>query len=235
MSYSEPSFYSFFNILLRYSHHYKCTFRAHLLFRTVFHPSLCHFILQFISADMLKFPKTVSFVVFRIPMTPMPMRQLLAYNPLNPLLAFIVIYSFLNATTCLDMARLVSSISYSSNRLVLMWSSLGESHSSLSDLSRASSKSTHTPHFCSEKYSINSFLITTSSQTVSRNSQGVHTAYKRVDKKIKPVPGVFPEDARVVRKFPEDPLLNLQPLPMHPPKFEPTRTAHHRTTQGAPD
>ncbi|KAI0337426.1 hypothetical protein BDW22DRAFT_1339778, partial [Trametopsis cervina] len=44
--------------------------------------------------------------------------------------------------------------------------------------------------------------------------------YKRVDRKVKPVPAVFPEDARVRRQFPEDPLANLPILPMHPPTFE---------------
>ena len=51
----------------------------------------------------------------------------------------------------------------------------------------------------------------------------VLTAYKRVDKKIKPVPGVFPEDARVIRQFPEDPLTSLPPLTPIPPDFEPTK------------
>ena len=50
----------------------------------------------------------------------------------------------------------------------------------------------------------------------------VFTAYKRVDRKIKPVPAVFPEDAKVQRKMPEDPLKTLLPLPTHPPVFEPT-------------
>ncbi|KAL5485756.1 hypothetical protein ACEPAI_6797 [Sanghuangporus weigelae] len=47
------------------------------------------------------------------------------------------------------------------------------------------------------------------------------TAYKRVDKKIKPISGVFPEDARVVRRFPEDLLRNLSMLPIKPPDFTP--------------
>lgn len=34
----------------------------------------------------------------------------------------------------------------------------------------------------------------------------VLAAYKRVDRKVKPVPGVFPEDARVERRFPTNPL-----------------------------
>ena len=55
----------------------------------------------------------------------------------------------------------------------------------------------------------------------SRHQQPkVFTAYKRVDRKIRPVPGVFPEDAKVIRQFPEDPLASLVPLPYHPPEFQ---------------
>ena len=50
----------------------------------------------------------------------------------------------------------------------------------------------------------------------------VLTAYKCADKKVKPVPGVFPEESRVLRRFPEDPLASLPKLSMHPPKFTPT-------------
>ena len=46
-------------------------------------------------------------------------------------------------------------------------------------------------------------------------------AYKRVDRKVKPVPAVYPEDAKVERRFPEDPLLSMPPLPMNPPTFTP--------------
>ncbi|GJF00554.1 hypothetical protein PsYK624_168470 [Phanerochaete sordida] len=49
----------------------------------------------------------------------------------------------------------------------------------------------------------------------------VLTAYKRVDRKVKPVPAVFPEDARVIRRFPEDPLASLPPLTPRPPVFKP--------------
>ena len=42
-----------------------------------------------------------------------------------------------------------------------------------------------------------------------------------MDRKVKPVPAVYPEGAKVVRKFPEDPLASLQPLPSRPPKFIP--------------
>ena len=55
--------------------------------------------------------------------------------------------------------------------------------------------------------------------TETNESMPILTAYKRVDQKVKPVPGVFPEDARVTRQFPEDPLASLLPLPIHPPDF----------------
>ncbi|CAL1712335.1 unnamed protein product [Somion occarium] len=48
----------------------------------------------------------------------------------------------------------------------------------------------------------------------------VLTAYKRVDKKVKPVPGVFPEESRVRRQFPENPLDSLPPLSCCPPQFK---------------
>ncbi|RPD69679.1 hypothetical protein L226DRAFT_445493, partial [Lentinus tigrinus ALCF2SS1-7] len=50
----------------------------------------------------------------------------------------------------------------------------------------------------------------------------VHTAYKRVDKKVKPVAGTMPEEARVIRQFPEDPLASLPPLSPIVPDFVPT-------------
>ncbi|KAF8816799.1 hypothetical protein BYT27DRAFT_7076281, partial [Phlegmacium glaucopus] len=46
--------------------------------------------------------------------------------------------------------------------------------------------------------------------------------YKRVDQKIRPVPGVFPENIKVHRKIPEDPLLSLPLLSVNPPDFVPT-------------
>ena len=48
-----------------------------------------------------------------------------------------------------------------------------------------------------------------------------YTAYKRVDKKIRPVPGTIPENIKVIRRFPEDPLLSLENLPTKPPNFQP--------------
>jgi hypothetical protein len=53
--------------------------------------------------------------------------------------------------------------------------------------------------------------------------QFAFTAYKRVDKKIHPVSTQFPQDCRVTRQVPEDPLLTLTPLTQHPPRFEPTK------------
>jgi hypothetical protein len=49
------------------------------------------------------------------------------------------------------------------------------------------------------------------------------TAYKHVDRKIKPIPGVFPQEASVTRQIPDDPLLTLPPLSPHPPIFVPTK------------
>jgi hypothetical protein len=59
------------------------------------------------------------------------------------------------------------------------------------------------------------------------NSQDDHvaycfTAYKRVDKKIKPVSTTFPEEARVKRHVPPDVLKTLTPLSKRPPNFSPT-------------
>jgi transposase InsO family protein len=49
-----------------------------------------------------------------------------------------------------------------------------------------------------------------------------YTMYKRVDKKIKPVPGVFPQEAQVQRQFPHNPLDTLPILTPHPPEFRPS-------------
>ncbi|KIN98917.1 hypothetical protein M404DRAFT_156422 [Pisolithus tinctorius Marx 270] len=53
--------------------------------------------------------------------------------------------------------------------------------------------------------------------------QPVYGAYKHVNHKVKPVPGVYPEDAQVHHQFPEDPLASLTPLTCHPPVFVPTK------------
>ena len=46
-------------------------------------------------------------------------------------------------------------------------------------------------------------------------------AYKKAAKKVHPVAASLPEDVRVIRRRPEDPLLSLPELPSHPPKFLP--------------
>ena len=47
--------------------------------------------------------------------------------------------------------------------------------------------------------------------------------YKKVDKKIRPVPMLIPENMKVQRKFPQDPLAKLSILPHHPPIFTPSK------------
>lgn len=44
------------------------------------------------------------------------------------------------------------------------------------------------------------------------------TAYKRVDQKIRPIPGVIPEDLKVKRSIPGNPLDSLAELPTQPPE-----------------
>jgi transposase InsO family protein len=51
----------------------------------------------------------------------------------------------------------------------------------------------------------------------------IFTAYKTVDRKVKPVSGTFPQDALVRRTFPHDPLEGLPILSKHPPDFIPTK------------
>jgi transposase InsO family protein len=46
-------------------------------------------------------------------------------------------------------------------------------------------------------------------------------AYKKVAKKVHPVAASLPEDFRVIRRRPEDPLLSLPQLPTQPPPFSP--------------
>ena len=46
-------------------------------------------------------------------------------------------------------------------------------------------------------------------------------AYKKAAKKVHPVAATLPEDFRIIRRRPEDPLLSLPPLPTHPPLFTP--------------
>jgi hypothetical protein len=54
-------------------------------------------------------------------------------------------------------------------------------------------------------------------------------AYKKVAKKVHPVAASLPEDFRIIRRIPEDPLLSLSPLPTDPPPFTPgTRLTQER-------
>ena len=46
-------------------------------------------------------------------------------------------------------------------------------------------------------------------------------AYKKAAKKVHPVAASLPEDFRIIRRIPEDPLLSLPPLPTDPPLFTP--------------
>ncbi|KAL1684775.1 hypothetical protein GGG16DRAFT_21720, partial [Schizophyllum commune] len=52
----------------------------------------------------------------------------------------------------------------------------------------------------------------------------VFTAYKRVDKKVRPVRGIFPVASQVTRTRPTESALfaSMEPLPTRPPVFEPS-------------
>ncbi|KZS91499.1 hypothetical protein SISNIDRAFT_392500, partial [Sistotremastrum niveocremeum HHB9708] len=47
----------------------------------------------------------------------------------------------------------------------------------------------------------------------------VNTRYKPVAQKVNPVPGTLPDEFKIVRKFPEDPLLSLPSVPTIIPPF----------------
>lgn len=55
----------------------------------------------------------------------------------------------------------------------------------------------------------------------------VFTMYKPVAKKVKPVPGVYPEESKVRRTIPEDPLLTLPTLNKQPADFRPSKRISH--------
>ncbi|KAI0069678.1 hypothetical protein K474DRAFT_1610096, partial [Panus rudis PR-1116 ss-1] len=57
---------------------------------------------------------------------------------------------------------------------------------------------------------------------LDENGENIYTMYKRVDRKVKPVPGVYPEDTKVIRQFPNNPLDSLPKLSMTPPDFVPS-------------
>jgi hypothetical protein len=56
-------------------------------------------------------------------------------------------------------------------------------------------------------------------------------AYKKVSNKVKPVATTMPSHARIIRRFPEDPLLSLPHVSPTPPEFTPgTRLTQERMT-----
>lgn len=75
-------------------------------------------------------------------------------------------------------------------------------------------------------------LLPIQSGTSSNFQFKAFTAYKRVGQKIHPVSGVYPEDIKVIRKIPEDPLKSLPALPKHPPKFTPGKRLTEERLKG---
>jgi hypothetical protein len=66
-------------------------------------------------------------------------------------------------------------------------------------------------------------LISGKADKIDFDTAKAFTAYKKVDRKIKPVSGTFPQDALVKRRFPHDPLVGLTVLSKNPPNFVPTK------------
>ena len=58
-------------------------------------------------------------------------------------------------------------------------------------------------------------------EILSQQSKASVLAYKKVARKVRPVPASLPEDYRIVRRIPIDPLLSLPILPTLPPDFTP--------------
>ncbi|KAI0069479.1 hypothetical protein K474DRAFT_1610403, partial [Panus rudis PR-1116 ss-1] len=57
---------------------------------------------------------------------------------------------------------------------------------------------------------------------LDENGENIYTMYKRADRKVKPVPGIYPENTKVIRQFPNNPLDSLPKLSMTPPDFVPS-------------
>jgi transposase InsO family protein len=66
-------------------------------------------------------------------------------------------------------------------------------------------------------------LISENSNYPDMESALTYTAYKTVDKRVKPVSGTFPQEALVRRTFPHNPLEGLKVLSRNPPVFVPTK------------
>ncbi|KDR75965.1 hypothetical protein GALMADRAFT_139730 [Galerina marginata CBS 339.88] len=71
------------------------------------------------------------------------------------------------------------------------------------------------------------YIFYPNTELTENNFPPTLTAYKRADKKKHPVSTSFPEDCRVTRQIPEDPLLTLPTLPFNPPEFTPTSKISH--------
>ena len=65
----------------------------------------------------------------------------------------------------------------------------------------------------------NDFATYETDQRVSNES----FAYKKVANRIKPVATTLPEEFRIVRKIPSDPLAEMPTLPINPPEFKPEK------------
>jgi transposase InsO family protein len=78
-----------------------------------------------------------------------------------------------------------------------------------------------------EECDVEAILVPENFNLVDEEISHCFTAYKRVDKKIKPVSTTFPEAARVRRQKPSNLLERLTPLSKRPPKFTPTSHITH--------
>ena len=81
-----------------------------------------------------------------------------------------------------------------------------------------------------ERYVASSLHPFIGNEDLSDSDQHIEAlAYKKAAKKVHPVAASLPEDFRVIRRRPEDPLLSLPALPSHPPEFLPgTRLTQDR-------
>jgi len=82
----------------------------------------------------------------------------------------------------------------------------------------------HTPptFITDSDYDEESDILISCDSTETSETTPVLTMYKRVDKKVKPVSGTFPQEACIDQHFPHNPLQNLITLTPYPPKFIPS-------------
>ena len=75
-------------------------------------------------------------------------------------------------------------------------------------------------------------LIPATANNLDFEAAKIYTAYKKVDRKVKPVSGTFPQEAMVRRTFPHNPLEGLTKISRNPPEFVPTsRLTEERVRQ----